>query len=78
MSRLSDALAGLEFGCELEDGELVADAIVICRTINAETGRSGVHYTLTMASDSITEAGLLSAAQQINAGSGGWAQVDGD
>ena len=74
MSTVSEALAGQEFHCEVEDRYMVADALVVMRHIDKETGESSVFISATKQTDFVTRLGLVECLRQIN--EGGWEEDD--
>lgn len=67
---VQDALAALEFGLELDDDELVTDAVIVLRITRMGDGRSTVGFTKSDTADAVIVAGLIECARQLN--DGGW------
>lgn len=72
--RIQDSLAGVEFGTEVEEGEMVQDALILMRVTRMSDGRTSFLSSLTKGTDDIVAAGLLSAARATEAL--GWSPVD--
>lgn len=76
MQTLSAALASLNFEVELDDDEMIADAVVIARCTRMSDGRTTVTFAKTDGADIVTVLGLLESGRQIQTGE--WDEADGD
>jgi len=66
MTAFTDALKGLQItGPELDDGEIIADAIIITRVMRADQHHSALYIHATSSTDAIVQLGMLTAAQAI-------------
>jgi hypothetical protein len=66
MTAFTDALSGLQItGPDLDEGEIIADAIIITRVMRADADHSGMNIHATSGTDAIVELGMLTAAQAI-------------
>lgn len=70
MTTVPQALAGHAWADALDPGDLIADAVLIARVIDAETGKPTVFITNTDGADAVTITGLIECGRQIN--TGGW------
>lgn len=74
---IAEALANVALTEDIEDGDLVADAVVALRLVNADTGRESVLLATNESISIITQLGLIEAARQITSGDG-WITEDED
>lgn len=77
MSTVSEALSGQEFVSTIDDTDMVADALVVMRLVDKETGSTTVLLTRTVQSDIVTVLGLGEAMRQ-QLDQGAWYSVEED
>lgn len=65
MSRLTDALAGLDLNCDLDDEDLLSDVIVLGKIIDANTGAESFLMAVNDSIGAITQLGLIAAANSL-------------
>lgn len=73
---IHDALAGLTFDVDLDDDEMVTDAVILCRVTRMSDGRGTFTVAGNDGLDTVVRAGLIECARQVNAA--GWEAVDED
>lgn len=71
-----EKLSGLGFDAELDDDELVTDALILARVTRMSDGRSTFAISESNDLDHVTRAGLLEIGRQVSAG--GWREVEDD
>lgn len=65
MISIQEALAGVKFGLELEDDEMISDALVLMRITRMEDGRGAFAIATTTGTDDVILFGLVSRAQHV-------------
>ena len=66
--------AGLNFDVELDDDEMVSDAVILARVTRMSDGRSSFVLCGNEGLDVVTRTGLIECGRQVN--DGGWHDVD--
>ena len=66
MTTFTEALNGLQIvGPDLDEGEVIADVVIISRVMRADQEHSALNIHATAGTDAIVELGMLTAAQTI-------------
>jgi hypothetical protein len=73
---IRDAITGLTFDVDLDDDEMVTDAIVLARVTRMSDGRATFTLAGSDGLDTVVRTGLIECARQI--GWGGWEEVEDD
>lgn len=71
-----DKCAGLTFDVDLEDDELITDAVILARVTRMSDGRSSFVVCGNEGLDVVTRTGLIECGRQVN--EGGWHDVEDD
>lgn len=71
---IRDALAPLTFDVDLDDDEMVVDAVILARVTRMSDGRSTFAWSGSENVDTVVKTGLIECARQINGA--GWEQVE--
>jgi len=75
--KIQEALADLQFGLELADGETVQDAMILMRVYDLSKGRSTFAISVNNGIDPVVNEGLLACANKISA-ENGWRDLEDD
>lgn len=73
---IRDALNALTFEIDLDNDEMVTDAVILCRVTRMSDGRGAFVHVGNDGIDNVIKTGLIECARQINAL--GWEAVEDD
>lgn len=71
---IRDAVTALTFDVELDDDEMLTDAVILGRVTRMSDGRATFTLAGSDGLDTVIRAGLIECARQIT--EGGWEEVD--
>ena len=71
---IRDALAALSFDLNLDDDEMVTDALILARVTRMSDGRASFALVGNDGVDTVVKTGLVECARQVI--EGGWEELD--